>query len=180
MQGFSYESAWKYLSRKKGDIVVQSSSPQFYWLTQISKRVVCSLSLSLQDEVKEGMQMCNWFIYLPVSSFEHHSKGSVSNQIFSAVLKISHSFHCEGPMVQLGTVGFPWMTLSSLEEKKIPGQAIDRVLMMLLLLALRNYFMTGCSGVRYCINKRCSQDMMHSHALQAGWDVCNITNNGRL
>lgn len=41
----------------------------------------------------------------------------MSNQIFSAVLKISHSFHCEGPMVQLGTVGYPWMTLSSLEEK---------------------------------------------------------------
>ena len=36
------------------------------------------------------------FIYLPVSSFEHHSKGSMSNQVFSAVLKIPHSLHCDG------------------------------------------------------------------------------------
>lgn len=47
------------------------------------------------------------FIYLPVSSFEHHSKGSMSNQVFSAVLKISHSLHCDGLLVQLklGTGG---------------------------------------------------------------------------
>lgn len=39
-------------------------------------------------------------IYLPVSSFEHNSKGSVSNQVFSAVLKVSHSLHCDGTVVQ--------------------------------------------------------------------------------
>ena len=41
------------------------------------------------------------FIYLPVSSFEHHSKGSMSDQVFSAVLKISHCLHRDELMVQL-------------------------------------------------------------------------------
>lgn len=49
---------------------------------------------------------CMQVIYLPVSSFEHHSKGSMTDQIFSTVLKISHCLHCDGLMVQLmlGTV----------------------------------------------------------------------------
>lgn len=60
-------------------------------------------------------------IYLPVSSFEHHSKGTMSNQVFPAVLKISHSLHCEDVMVQLvlGTGEQPYTLLSSSETK--PG-----------------------------------------------------------
>lgn len=36
------------------------------------------------------------FRYLPVSSFEHHGEGSVSNQILPAVLEISHGLHSDG------------------------------------------------------------------------------------
>lgn len=49
-------------------------------------------------------------------------------------------------------------------QKIILEQMMLSVLAMLLL-ALRIYFMSGCSGVPYCINKRCSQDMMHSRNL---------------
>lgn len=49
-------------------------------------------------------------------------------------------------------------------QKIIPEQIILSVLVMLLL-ALRIHFMTGCFNVPYCTNKRCWQDMMHSHAL---------------
>lgn len=60
-------------------------------------------------------------IYLPVSSFEHHSKSTMSNQVLSAVLKISHSLHCVDVMGQLvlGTGGQPYTLLSSSETK--PG-----------------------------------------------------------
>lgn len=61
-----------------------------------------------------------------------------------------------------------WALLDSLKcplQKIILEQMMLSVLVMLLL-ALRIYFMTGCSDdVPYCINKRCRQDMMHSHAL---------------
>lgn len=46
----------------------------------------------------------------------------------------------------------------------ILAQMIHSVLVTLLL-ALRIYFMPGCWDVSYCINKRCSQDMVHWHAL---------------
>lgn len=61
---------------------------------------------SLQEK-REDTIAGTLFIYLPVPSLEHHSKGSMSNQVFSAVLKISHSLHCDGLMVQLtlGTDG---------------------------------------------------------------------------
>lgn len=64
-----------------------------------------------------------------------------------------------------------WAQMDSLEccspsQKIIPEQIIQSVQAMLLL-ALRIYFMIRCS----CINKRCRQDMVHSHALWVGWDV---------
>lgn len=31
----------------------------------------------------------------------------------------------------------------------------------------------------YCINKRCSQDMVHSHVLRVGWDAGNIRQSRR-
>lgn len=63
-----------------------------------------------------------------------------------------------------------WALMDSLEycspfQKIILEQMIHWVLAKLLL-ALRIYFMTSCcSDVPYCINKRCSRDMAHSHAL---------------
>lgn len=74
-----------------------------------------------------------------------------------------------------------WAQMDSLEccsppQKIIPEQIIQSVQAMLLL-ALRIYFMIRCS----CINKRCRQDMVHSHALWVGWDVWKkITQKRRL
>lgn len=58
------------------------------------------LSVPAREEGAGRMETLQLFIYLPVSSFEHHSKGSMSNQVFSAVLKVSHSLHpdvADGP-----------------------------------------------------------------------------------
>lgn len=57
-----------------------------------------------------------------------------------------------------------WAVMGSLEccspiQKIILEQTIHSVLVMLLL-ALRIYCMTDCSDLPYCINKRCSQDIM--------------------
>lgn len=68
------------------------------------------------------------FTYLPVSSFEHHSKGSMSHQVLSAVLKIPHRLHGAGLMA---TDGQPRMLLSHSENNPTanyslsPGDAVS-------------------------------------------------------
>lgn len=151
--------------KKKGDsphMLLHNCIQQCYWLTQIFKWSCLLAPFSHQGKGRRGEENIadKLFIYLPMPSFEHHSKGSMSNQVFSAVLKISHSLHCDGLTVQL---------MDSLEccspiQKIILGQTIHSVLVMLLL-ALRIYCMTDCSDLPYCINKGCSRDIMHSHAL---------------
>lgn len=89
------------------------------------KLPTCPLFPLQQKMEKEGGRektlQTKLFIYLPVSSFKNHGKGTMSNQVFSAVLKIPHSLHCDDVMVQLmlGTGGQPYTLLSFLETK--PG-----------------------------------------------------------
>lgn len=150
-------------------------------LTDLDFQTSCLLALPFPARWSKGGDANVQLIYLPSCVFlwTPQQRLHVQPDLFCCTQNLPQFplWMTDGP------AGHSWLSLDDavlFRGKKIPGQAIDWVLMMLLLLALRNYFMTGCSGVRYCINKRCSQDMMHSHALQAGWDVCNITHNGRV
>lgn len=123
---------------------------------------------------KKGEETQQTFHYLPVSSFEHHSKGSVSNQIFPAVLEISHGLHCNGMVVQ------KWWTAQrccSLAQRRL--QFIRRVLAMLHRV-LPIYFMVRWY-VSCCIKKK--KDAVRTwctHMSFVGWDVCRMTQNRRL
>lgn len=116
----------QYYHPKQGDspqTLLQNCILQCHWLTQIFKSSCLHapfFSCKSRGRWGEENTVGKPFIYLPVSPFEHHSKGSVSNQVFSAVLKISHSLHCDGLLVQLmlGAGGQPWMLLSSSKKKK--------------------------------------------------------------
>lgn len=97
----------RYHHPKIGDsphMLLQNCVMHCHWLTQIFKwrcPMVNNFFYYEQSKSREIVITGNMLIYLPVPSFEHHSEGSMSNQVFSAVLKISHSLHCDGLMVQL-------------------------------------------------------------------------------